>query len=128
MTSFIGVAPISDPQLVVLVTLYNPTGEGGHQGGAVGAPVGGKVLSEILPYLELQKDNVNEEDLKQEVEVPKIEGMIIEEAINVLKKYGLEMQIENKSEEFDKKTTIIQEQIPKQGIKVYEGTKIIVKI
>lgn len=28
-----GVAPISDPKLVVLVTLYNPTGEGGHQGG-----------------------------------------------------------------------------------------------
>lgn len=34
VTSFVGVAPISDPQVVVLVTLYNPTGEGGHQGGA----------------------------------------------------------------------------------------------
>lgn len=33
VTSFIGVAPISDPEVVVLVTLYNPTGEGGHQGG-----------------------------------------------------------------------------------------------
>lgn len=30
VTSFIGVAPISDPQIVLLVTLYNPTGEGGH--------------------------------------------------------------------------------------------------
>lgn len=34
VTSFLGVAPIEDPQVVVLVTLYNPTGEGGHQGGA----------------------------------------------------------------------------------------------
>lgn len=34
VTSFIGVAPISDPEAVILVTLYNPTGEGGHQGGA----------------------------------------------------------------------------------------------
>ncbi len=34
VTSFLGVAPITDPQVVVLVTLYNPTGEGGHQGGA----------------------------------------------------------------------------------------------
>ena len=34
VTSFVGVAPISDPQVVVLITLYNPTGEGGHQGGA----------------------------------------------------------------------------------------------
>jgi len=35
VTSFVGVAPISDPEVVVLVTLYNPTGEGGHQGGAI---------------------------------------------------------------------------------------------
>jgi len=33
VTSFCGVAPIENPQVVVLVTLYNPTGEGGHQGG-----------------------------------------------------------------------------------------------
>lgn len=30
VTSFCGVAPIENPQVVVLVTLYNPTGEGGH--------------------------------------------------------------------------------------------------
>ena len=34
VTSFIGVAPTDDPQVTILVTLYNPTGEGGHQGGA----------------------------------------------------------------------------------------------
>jgi len=33
VTSFLGVAPIENPQVVVLVTLYNPTGEGGHQVG-----------------------------------------------------------------------------------------------
>ena len=34
VTSFIGVAPVSDPEVTILVTLYNPTGDGGHQGGA----------------------------------------------------------------------------------------------
>ncbi len=53
VTSFCGVAPIDNPQLVVLVTLYNPTGEGGHQGGGVAAPVGGQIFREVLPYLEL---------------------------------------------------------------------------
>ena len=38
VTSFLGVAPIENPQVVLLVTLYNPTGEGGHQGGGVAAP------------------------------------------------------------------------------------------
>ena len=56
VTSFCGVAPTNDPQVVVLVTLYNPTGEGGHQGGGVAAPVGGQIFSEILPYLELKKE------------------------------------------------------------------------
>lgn len=60
VTSFCGVAPIDDPQLVVLVTLYNPTGEGGHQGGGVAAPVGGQIFSEVLPYLEVQRNSQEE--------------------------------------------------------------------
>lgn len=56
VTSFCGVAPTNDPQVVVLVTLYNPTGEGGHQGGGVAAPVGGQIFNEILPYLEIEKN------------------------------------------------------------------------
>ena len=31
VTSFIGVAPTDNPQVTILITLYNPTGEGGHQ-------------------------------------------------------------------------------------------------
>ena len=55
VTSFIGVAPTDDPQITILVTLYNPTGEGGHQGGGVAAPVAGKILNEVLSYLEIEK-------------------------------------------------------------------------
>ena len=33
ITSFMGLSPTEDPELVILVVLYNPTGEGGHQGG-----------------------------------------------------------------------------------------------
>lgn len=58
VTSFVGVAPVDNPQVVILITLYNPTGEGGHQGGGVAAPVGGQILSEVLPYLEINQDNV----------------------------------------------------------------------
>ena len=50
IASFVGVADISNPELVMIVILYNPTGEGGHQGGGVAAPVAGQILSEVLPY------------------------------------------------------------------------------
>lgn len=56
VTSFVGVAPTDNPEVVILITLYNPTGEGGHQGGGVAAPIGAQVLGEILPYLEVQKE------------------------------------------------------------------------
>ena len=55
VTSFCGVAETDNPKIVLLITLYNPTGEGGHQGGGVAAPVGGKILSAVLPYLDSTK-------------------------------------------------------------------------
>jgi len=51
VTSFMGVAPIEDPEVTILITLYNPTGEGGHQGGSVAAPIASEILGEVLPYL-----------------------------------------------------------------------------
>ena len=44
VTSFVGVAPTDDPEVTILITLYNPTGEGGHQGGGVAAPIAGQIL------------------------------------------------------------------------------------
>lgn len=128
VASFLGVAPISDPTVVALVTLYDPKGEAGHQGGVVAAPVGGQVLSEILPYLELTKDNEKEEDIKKQVEVPNIEGLTIKEATKLLKSLNLDLQIENEVQDLDKENTIVKEQVPKREIKVYEGTKVIIKI
>jgi len=55
ITSFMGISPTEDPELVILVVLYNPTGQGGHQGGAVASPTAGNILSEVLPYMEVKK-------------------------------------------------------------------------
>ena len=52
VTSFIGIAETDDPEFAILITLYNPTGDGGHQGGGVAAPIAGKIFSEVLPYLD----------------------------------------------------------------------------
>ncbi len=57
VASFMGVAPINDPQIVMLITLYNPTGEGGHGGGGTAAPVSGKIFEEILDYMEVKREN-----------------------------------------------------------------------
>ena len=82
VASFIGVAPIEDPEIVILVTLYNPTGEGGHQGGGVASPVSGNILSEVLPYLELQKEKEELADIK----VPNLIGKTIRRSRRSIKR------------------------------------------
>lgn len=119
VTSFIGVAPIEAPQMVILITLYNPTGEGGHQGGGVAAPVAGKIFSEVLPYLNIKKET---DEPKQQVKVPELTGKTIKEAEKILKENNLEL----KTEEGINKEEIIKKQIPEKEILVDEGTSIIV--
>lgn len=119
VTSFIGAAPINDPEVCILITLYNPTGEGGHQGGGVAAPIASQVLGEVLPYLEVKKNN---EEEKQEVEVPNLVGMRINQAKTALDELGLKIEAK---EEFDENNKIIK-QLPKAGIKIKQGTSVIV--
>ena len=126
VTSFVGVAPISNPKLVILITLYNPTGEGGHQGGGVAAPIASQVLGEVLPYLEVKKDNEKEEDAKNKVAVPNLEGMTIGEAKKVLKDLNLNLEYNEENTE-NEEERIITEQVPVSGVEVLEESTIIVK-
>ena len=124
VTSFLGVAPIEDPQVVMLITLYNPTGEGGHQGGGVAAPIGGKIFSEILPYLEVSQGNQEEIEVVNQVKVPELTGINIKEAKQLAKENNINLVIENEPEELDEENTIIKEQTPKAGITINEGTNV----
>ena len=124
VTSFCGVAPIDNPQAVVLVTLYNPTGEGGHQGGGVAAPLGGQIFSEILPYLEVSQGNQEEVEVINQVTVPELEGKTVKEAKQIAKESNINLVIENEPEELDEGNVIIKEQTPKAGIVINEGTNV----
>ena len=123
VTSFVGVAPISDPEVVILIVLYNPTGEGGHQGGGVAAPIASQVFSELLPALEIMPDNKKQVEQKQEVIIPEVRNITVNEAINKLKEVGLEANI-NTEEEINKDEVKIKDQIPKPGLKIYNNTKV----
>ena len=55
VTSFASISPVENTEVVVLVTLYDPTGDS-HQGGQTAAPVTANILSEVLPYLGIEPD------------------------------------------------------------------------
>lgn len=116
IASFVGVADVTDPEVVIVVILYNPTGEGGHQGGGVAAPVAGQILGEVLPYMEISREN---EEIKETVEMPNVTGITFEEAKKILKEAELETSSEMEA------GTIITDQLPKAGIQITKGTKVI---
>ena len=126
VTSFIGVAPISNPEVAILITLYNPTGEGGHQGGGVAAPIASQVLGEVLPYLEIKKDNKDEEE-KEEAEVPNLIGLTRKEAKKMLEEVGLLIETkESLKTNLGEDDETIKSQLPKAGIKIKQGSTVYV--
>lgn len=90
------------------------------------APLGGKILSEILPYLEVEQGNPQEVELKNEITVPDITGKAIAEARKILKEYKLEIYIKDYYEGLDEQSTIVSNQVPEAGINVYEGSYVYV--
>ncbi|MPM97926.1 Stage V sporulation protein D [bioreactor metagenome] len=51
IASFVGFAPIEDPQIVVLVVLDDPHGI--YYGGEIAAPVAGEIFAKVLRYLNI---------------------------------------------------------------------------
>ena len=91
------------------------------------APVGGQIFSEILPYLEVNQGNIEEIEVIEEIETPDFVGKTIEEALKLAKENELELVIENEKEELDKQNTMVNEQVPRAGIKIKKGNKVYVK-
>ena len=50
ISSFLGFAPASDPQVMVLVIIHNP--QGIYYGGTIAAPIAREIFENILPYLD----------------------------------------------------------------------------
>ena len=80
-----------------------------------------------MPYLEVNKGNQDEIEQIEQVQVPNVEGLSIKEAEKAIKEVGLEISVQNDSEEIDRENTVIKEQAPREGVSVNKGSKIFVQ-
>ena len=122
-SSFIAISPVENPQLVVLVTLYDPQA-GKYQGGETAGPVVRQILSEALPYLGIPSTNTNTSDSNSDFTttiLPDVTGKTITEAEEILKNAGFSVESKYSG---DKTTTIVNEQVPKSGISLIKDSKI----
>lgn len=112
--SFVALAPASDPQVSIILTIANPKGELGHQGGAICAPVVSNILGEVLEYLEVPKDYTIEDNTVK-VDVPDVTNRTVGEAIRMLNNAGLKYSVD-----VSDVNAIVTAQMPVAGEKLVE--------
>ena len=94
IVSFVGVAPMDDPEYIVLVALDTPSRSTGIyiSGGVMAAPTVGAVMADILPYLEVKQNFTEADGAGRQVTVEDYTGLTLKEAEKQLKTLGLTAQ------------------------------------
>lgn len=125
VASFLGFAPADNPRLACIVVVDAPQGYP-YYGGWVAAPVFREIMNDSLRYLEVPLSKVPEEEKKEEklnrdkkVTVPDLVNMTPQEAGAVLRRLGLNMQLEGEGQ-------VVWGQVPRPYTEVSKGTEVIV--
>lgn len=121
VVSFIGVAPIDDPEIAVLVILDTPSSSTGIyiSGGQMGAPTVGKIFADVLPYMGYQPQYTSDEIAIADKSVPDLSGMTTDEAMAKLSESGFTSRIIGTS-------GIVSSQLPAANSVVAAGTQIVI--
>jgi len=124
-TSFVGMLPADDPQLVGLVVLYGVSSHP-YYGSQVAAPIFHNVAKDAVRYLEIppqkekeeQEKETEEDEAIKQVEVPNVKNLSLSEAEDKLVARDLNVKLEGRGDK-------IVEQIPQPGVVVDENSTVI---
>ena len=119
IVSFVGIAPMEDPEYIVLVALDTPSRETGIyiSGGVMAAPTVGAVMADILPYLGVERKFSPEEAAGRTAVLEDLTGMTADDSRKHLEKLGLSARFFGEGE-------TVTSQIPVSGQTVPEGSQI----
>lgn len=125
VASFVAISPIENTQVVCLIILYNPHGENqSHQGGTTCGPVASQILSEVLPYLNINgiNNNINNDNaiIDTSKSVIDAKGMTVALAREKLEQSGFNVQVATD----DESSSIVTDQMPKAGAYLDEGSTV----
>ena len=120
IVSFVGIAPMEDPEYIVLAALDTPSRETGIyiSGGVMAAPTVGAVMADILPYLGVRKKNPDTGSEDQMVIMIDLTGMDEAEAAKQLASIGLKAR-------FSGESGTVCRQIPGAGQPVQPGSEVL---
>ncbi len=123
--SFVAIAPIDEPEVVVLVAIYHPQTKNPY-GSTIAAPIVSNMLTEILPYLGIASDTSEKsgtgiQTIKTE-KLPDVTNKTLTEAKKTLENLGFKVI----NEETEKGNSIlVKEQVPAKNTEVLEGSTVV---
>lgn len=117
MVSFIGVAPMEDPQVAVLVILDSPDPSTGIyiSGGGMVAPYVGNILADILPYLGVEESTGS---AAANILVPNVRSASVSDAKAQLEAEGFRVRIEGAGD-------TVTDQAPVGNMKIAAGSTVV---
>ena len=120
IVSFIGFAPADDPEIAILVLLDDPSSESGIyiSGGQMAAPVVGKMMADILPYLGVVPEYSDSELAAADRAVPDVSGMSLTEARSALTEAGLNCRVIGEGD-------TVTDQLPRAGAVIASGSEVL---
>ncbi len=123
IVSFVGIAPMEDPEYITLVALDTPSRETGIyiSGGVMAAPTVGAVMADILPYLGVERNYDGEDPSACPVEMPDLQGLTRQAAASALKKLGL-------TPDFSGEEETVTGQLPQPGAMVPAASRVLVSL
>lgn len=116
--SFIGVAPMDDPQIAVLVAINDIPESSPHGGGAIAAPVVGRIMEEVLPYIGVTSVYADDESDRREVSVPSVVGQTEEQAASTLEQAGFGCRVVGDGD-------TVTDQVPASGVRIPVSGRVI---
>ena len=116
VASFVGFAPVNDPEIIGLIMLDEPMG-GSYMGGQIAAPTFKKIFDEVLRYMDVEPQYTEEELNTPDKTVPNVVGLKREEIAKAFGESGLKYNIIGSGD------TVLS-QVPKGGSTLGEGSTV----
>lgn len=116
--SFIGVAPMDDPQIAVLVAINDIPESSPHGGGAIAAPVVARIMEEVLPYIGVTSVYADDESDRREVSVPSVVGQTEEQAASTIEQAGFGYRVVGDGD-------TVTDQVPASGVRIPVSGRVI---
>ena len=120
IVSFVGIAPMEDPEYIVLVALDTPSRETGIyiSGGVMAAPTVGAVMGDILPYLGVEQSWEESDPAGKKILMEDYNGLTADDAARKLKDKGLSVLFSGSGE-------TVTAQIPAAGQIIPGGSQVL---